>query len=190
MMVAIPVVVMMQGTARDAADLYAPDSEATRATDALVQWAATPFEIRTWLRSKLTPPHTGHLSRDLPVIVSGAYDPERDRGGHEYRWTTDRLTLFVNADANSLRFTLHALSIERPRRPFHVQVFVEHTLFSEATLETDTPQSFLVPLRARPSSPDMTKVEIRLDHTWSPGGNDRRLLGVQLADLEVRSPEP
>jgi hypothetical protein len=181
----VPVVLAMHGTARDAADLFAPANEATRATDTLANWAAVPIEIRTWIPHKLTPPHTGNLARDLPIVVFGAYDPERDRGGHVYRWTSGRVTTFVNADATSLRFSLRALFMERPRRPFNVQVLVEGQVVNHTTLTTDLPQPLVIPLRAHPGSADMTKVEVVLDHTWSPGGNDTRALGVQLSDLDI-----
>jgi hypothetical protein len=187
----VPVVLAMQSAASAAAHLYAPTSDATRSTDAIVrEWAAVPQEIREWIGRKTVPPNTGDLARDLPSIVLGAYDIERDRAGRAYRWTTGHVIAFVNADADSVKFSLQPLFIERPRRPFAVRVLVEGKEAASETLETDAEHPFVVtlPPRARGGrshSSDMKKLEIVIDHTWTPGPGDPRKLGVKLYDFST-----
>jgi hypothetical protein len=187
----VPVVLAMQSAASAAAHLYAPTSDATRATDAIVkEWAAVPQEIREWIGKKTVPPNTGDLARDLPSIMLGAYDTERDRTGRTYRWTTGHVIAFINADADSVKFSLQPLFIERPKRPFAVRVLVEGEPAASETLETDAEHPFVVMLPSRSRggrshSSDMKKLEIVIDHTWTPGPGDPRKLGVKLYDFST-----
>ncbi len=155
--------------------------------DAIVrEWAAVPLEIRDWLAKKTVPPNTGDLARDLPAIIHGAYDTEHDRSGRAYRWTTGRVIAFVNARCERVTFSLQPLLIERPPRPFAIRVLLEGALVASETLDTATERPFTIALpRSSSSLSDMRKLEIDVDHTWTPGPGDRRTLGVKLYDFSA-----
>lgn len=186
---AIVTLVTMQETSRGLAAGYAPGSDETRRTDLIVsEWAAVPQEVRDWLPVKLIAPNTGDLARDLPCVTYGLYGPEKDFYHRVYRWTTGHVRLFVYAPASFVSFSLQPLLIERPRRPFTVRVSAEGVLVAEQTLTTEATAGFSIPLpRVRPGSARMRQVDLDIDHTWTPGPADPRLLGVKMYDLSCRA---
>jgi hypothetical protein len=181
----------MHVSSRDAIDLFAPRNPATLATDAIVEeWAAVPPEIRAWIKAKREGRAVTKLSADLPTIVYGAYSPERDRAGREFRWTSDRVRVFCHPRVSTLKFVLRPLLIERPRRPFTVTVLLEGRTVETLLLDDERERglSVAIPAPASPASlafaaSRMREVEIIVDHTWSPGPQDTRQLGIMLFDL-------
>jgi hypothetical protein len=181
----------MHFTSRGAIELFAPRHPATLATDAIVEeWVAVPPEIRTWIKAKREGRAVTRLSADLPTIVYGAYSPEQDRAGREFRWTSDRVRVYCQPRVSTLKFVLRPLQIERPRRPFIVSVVLEGRTVETLVLDDERERAVVVSTSTfTPASTSslavrrMQAVEIHIDHTWSPGPQDPRQLGVMLYDL-------
>jgi hypothetical protein len=186
----VPVVIVLATmSARSAAarDLYAPFSESTLSTDRLVAgWAPVPFEIREWLRRKIAHQRVTALSRDVPYIVFGANDVERDPRGNLFRWTGRRAWIYANGTTDGLRFVLSAAGGERPRRPFVMTISGGRPSASTVRLEPGQQQAIDVafPKAIRPVAA-MRPVRIDVDHTWTPGPRDPRQLGVMLSGISI-----
>lgn len=175
----------MHVSSRGAIDLFAPRNPATLATDAIVEeWAAVPSEVRTWIKAKREGRAVTQLSADLPTIVFGAYSPERDRAGREFRWTTDRVRVFCHPRVSTLKVVLRPLMIEQPRRPFTVTVMLEGRTVETLLLEDEQERGLSVTIPTRTfAAARMQAVDIIVDHTWAPGTQDTRRLGIMLYDL-------
>lgn len=185
-------IVVLASVSHSAVTGFAPDAPYTLYTDGLVQgWAAVPEEIKAMLAQKR--PGGPRLDvDDLESIVCGLSGTERDASGHPYRWSGDSFEIFTRASRGTITFRMRTLIIPRVGRN-RVGVNVDAAGFSRRpfVLADDGWKTVSVPFSRRWFVPaGAPTIRVVVDPTFEPAKvlntSDRRTLGVQVSDLQVR----
>ncbi len=115
---------------------------------------------------------------DLSRLPFGLHDPEVDRDGRVYRWTTRRAVLHVPADARALVLPLRSIA----PFPQMVRVVLDNATADEVRLTDHAWHTLRYVLPARRGA-RYYRVELHVAPTWTPP-HDPRVLGVILGAYE------
>lgn len=114
---------------------------------------------------------------DLSRLPFGLYDPEVAQDGAVFRWSTQRTTLHVPAEAAVFTLPLRSLA------PFAqiASVSFDDRLADRVQLDDHAWHRLRYPLPARRDRGRFVKVDIDVSPTWQPPG-EGRMLGVMVGE--------
>ena len=125
---------------------------------------------------------------DFTEVTYGLYDWE-EAGGVRWRWTSSRVTMFVDAGTTAIELPLRAPQIEITS-PMSVEIFLDGQLANrlELTHADWRPIRMTIP----PSDRRYRRLELTVSPTWFPavvlaGSTDPRELGIMVGEIR-RSP--
>ena len=121
---------------------------------------------------------------DFAQVTYGLHDWETAAGAR-YRWTTGRVTLFVDASTTFIELPLRAPLIETTG-PMHIEVFLDGRLASR--LELSRPEWHPLQMMIPPSDRPYRALELNITPTWIPaallpGSTGTRELGVMVGEM-------
>jgi len=163
-------------------------SEAAGAPPALAPiWGRRCAVLGVALLAVSLPPRLALQARaiDFTEVTYGLYDWE-EAAGVRWRWTSSRVTMFVDGGTTAIELPLRAPQIEITG-PMSVEIFLDGQLANrlELTHAEWRPIRMTIP----PSDRRYRRLELRVSPTWFPaarlpGSTDPRELGVMVGELQ------
>jgi hypothetical protein len=175
-------------------DLFRPDSAFVRGHDQIVlEWAAVPPEIKTFLRAKLAAPEgSGPPPALAPdVVIYGAYDVERHPDGRPFRWLASQAALMLGPQVESVTLSLEP---EFPKPEWTHRVDVHTSGAAPMSTALDEPGTYRLTLPSvrgwRRWFQGTRRIDVSFPGSWRPsdvwpGATDTRELSVRLSDVAV-----
>jgi hypothetical protein len=188
----------MSVVTRDISRDFEPFGPIVLRNDVIVQgWAAVPLEVRDYLAQKASPGAKDRISANpaqaVDSVTFGVHGPERGPDGMRVRWMSSTTTdLFIRRDARSVTIPIRH-EIGAFRESGRATVRVDGRVLDVINLTDGTWRHATVALRpnADLGLAGMHHLQITSERVWVPaevipGSTDKRVLGLQIGDVDVR----
>lgn len=188
----------MSAVTRNITHDFEPFGPIVLRNDLIVQgWTAVPSELREYLARKALPGAKDRVpanpARALESVAFGVHGSERNGDGVRLRWMSSTTTDFlIRSEARSVTIPIRH-EIGAFREPARATVLADGRVLDVINLDDGRWRHATVALRqgATVRFSGMHHVQIKIDHVWIPaivipGSTDRRVLGLQVGDIEVR----